>query len=476
MVLAGSANYEDGLAVGSCVRQYDVAAGKIDDTFPGQIASTGPLALGDMDGDGVLDLFVGGRVIGGKYPEATSSLLFRNSGDRWILNEQDGKALRNVGLVSGAVWTDLDGDGFPELVLACEWGPVRVFAKKNGPLHEVTSEWGLDKYLGWWNGVAVGDFDGDGHLDLVASNWGLNTSYRASDAFPSRLYYADFDGNGTLDLVEALYDQQLQKWVPGRDLDSMAGAMPFLRERFSIHLAYSEASVQEVFGDKLATAGMLQANTLSSMVFLNRGRRFEAVALPREAQFAPAFGITIADFDGDGTEDIFLSQNFFATQPQTPRNDAGRSLLLKGDGKGHFRSVPGQESGLLVYGEQRGCACADYDHDGRVDLIVSQNGAATRLFHNALAKPGLRVTLKGPAGNPSGLGAIIRVKSQGRLGPAREVHAGSGYWSQDAAVQVMSASAEVDEIDVRWPGGKETTTKVPTGAREISVSVGTGSP
>ena len=138
--------------------------------------------------------------------------------------------------------------------------------------------------------------------------------------------------------------------------------------------------------------------------------------------------------DGDGNEDVFLGQNFFATQPETPRLDAGRGLWLKGDGRGNLTPVPGQESGVKVYGEQRGAALADYDGDGRVDLVVTQNGADTKLFHNVSARPGLRVKLKGPPGNPQGIGAQIRLVFGRRSGTVREIHAGSGYWSQDSAV------------------------------------------
>src|SRR5262249_31121755 len=127
-------------------------------------------------------------------------------------------------------------------------------------------------------------------------------------------------------------------------------------------------------------------------------------------------------------------------------------------------------SGIMVYGEQRGAALCDYDHDGRVDLVVTQNGAETKLFHNVGATPGLRVRLAGPSGNPFGIGAIIRLESGAHMGPAREVHGGSGYWSQDAVVQVMRTSDPATRVWVRWPGGRTTTTPVPTGAREILVS------
>jgi hypothetical protein len=173
--------------------------------------------------------------------------------------------------------------------------------------------------------------------------------------------------------------------------------------------------------------------------------------------------------DGDGNEDIFLSQNFFAVDGDTARYDAGRGLWLAGDGKGNFRSLPGQTSGVKAYGEQRGCALCDYDGDGRVDLVVTQNGAETKLYHNDGAKPGLRVRLTGPAGNPNGIGATIRLVTAGKVGPAREIHAGSGYWSQDSLVQVLATPGPPTEILVRWPGSKTVSAKLPQGAREVSI-------
>jgi hypothetical protein len=205
------------------------------------------------------------------------------------------------------------------------------------------------------------------------------------------------------------------------------------------------------------------------MVFLNRTNYFEPHALPREAQFAPAFSVNVADFDGDGHEDVFLSQNFFANQPEIPRYDAGRGLLLRGDGMGGLEAVSGDESAILVYGDQRGAAIADFDQDGRVDLAVSQNGAATRLFHNVSGKPGLRVRLIGPAGNPDGIGAQVRLMFGDRAGPVREVHGGSGYWSQDSTVTVLSVPEAPAAIWVRWPGGRITSTPLTQQSLEITV-------
>jgi hypothetical protein len=247
-------------------------------------------------------------------------------------------------------------------------------------------------------------------------------------------------------------------------------ALPGAAQRLRTFEAYADATIEQVLGGGQGVR--LGATTMEHMVFLNRGERFEARALPVEAQCAPAFYAGVADFDGDGNEDLFLSQNFFATEVATPRYDAGRSLLLLGDGAGGFEPVPGQRSGLMVYGEQRGAAYADFDGDGRLDLAVSQNGAGTRLFRNAGAGSGLRVRLVGPPGNPTAVGAQLRLWYADRAGPVREVQAGSGYWSQNGAVQVLGRSGEPTALWIRWPGGREQVVPLAPGQADVTVAGG----
>jgi hypothetical protein len=514
ILFVGSANYEDGSTNGGWIRIYDLARKASGESVLGPEASTGPLAMADVDGDGDLDLFIGGRSVAGRYAEPATSLLVRNDNGRFVPAQR----WENLGLVSGAVFTDFDGDGDPDLALACEWGPVRLFRNQQGRFEawdaplvwaaaaaadarqhgatgptEGTAASGpvplrllsggstpghapagplpsrFSQLTGWWTGLTAGDLDGDGRLDLIVANWGLNHKYPASLAEPRRLYYGDLDGDGTVDVVEAYCHAAMGKTVPERGFDLVSKAVPSIRERIGSYTAYGLAGVEAIFGEGLQRARMLEVNTLASMVFFNRTDHWEPVPLPAEAQFAPALGVCVADADGDGYEDVFLSQNFFAVNAEGWRHDAGRGLWLRGDGRGGLEAVPGQQSGVRVYGEQRGCAVGDYDGDGRVDLLVAQNSAATRLFHNTGGRPGLRVRLLGPPNNPAAFGAQLRLRNARGQGPVREIHGGSGYWSLDSAVSVLTLAEAPTHVWVRWPDGTETLTEIPPGALEITL-------
>lgn len=485
ILLVGSANYEDGATNGGWTRIYDLNRKVAGENILSPAASTGPMALADVDGDGTLDLFIGGRAIAGRYPEPASSMLLQNAGTRFLPKQR----FDQLGLVSGAVFSDLDLDGAPELILACQWGPVRVFRNEQGRFTEATEQLGLAPYLGLWNGVATGDFDNDGRPDIMASNWGLNSRWSegmSNGARPNakttpmlRLYYGDLDQNGVLDLLESRYDARLAREVPLRGLRGMAQALPWLWEQIGTYEKYGLSSLRDIYGARLDRTRALDVTTLVTTLFLNRGHAFEARPLPAAAQMSPAFGVAPGDLDGDGNLDLFLSQNFFATHLEMPRLDAGCGLFLRGDGRGGFTALSPATSGLWIEGEQRGCALADYDHDGRLDLVVTQNSGPTRLYHNERARPGLRITVRGTATNPDGVGSYVRILTGSNdtesIAPAHEIQAGSGYWSQNSRTLVLALpppipNAPAPRLLVRRPGTPPAVAPIPPGATRVTVT------
>lgn len=469
-VLAGVSSYEMGtmqnaLGVPSVVG-YSPVTGAMTSLVPGDSASIGPMSLSDYDGDGDLDLFVGGRVYPRGYPLSPSSRIFRNDGGRLVLDTENSRLFAGLGMVSASAFADINGDGWSDLIVAIEWGAIRIFLNEHGRLRAAEIP-GMSGVYSRWNGLATGDLDGDGRLDIVATSWGRNSDYRASKDQP--LYLYQFSTPRGPEVLFAQEDPRIKGVAPLATFGRLGLALPASALRLRTFAAYADASIEQVLGPRHSAANRLSATTMDHMMFLNRGDRFEAQALPFEAQLAPAFYAGIADFNGDGNEDVFLTQNFFATEVATPRYDAGRSLLLYGDIAGKLEPVPGQRSGLIVYGEQRGAAYADFDNDGRLDLAVSQNGEATRLLRNVGARPGLRVRLVGPAGNPTAIGAQMRLRYGDRPGPVREIQAGSGYWSQNGAIQVLGRAGEPVFLWIRWPGGREQVVPLPRGQTEITV-------
>jgi enediyne biosynthesis protein E4 len=436
-------------------------------TLPPLPVSAGAVAAADFDRSGHLGLFIGGRVVPGQYPLPPRSALWANRGGRFEdVTDQIAPALRQVGMVTAALWSDVDGDGWPDLLVALEWGHVRYFHNQQGRgFEDWTEKAGFAAAgTGWWTSIAAADFNGDGRPDYVVGNVGLNTPYQASSDHPALIYFGDFAGDGGRQLVEAYYEGD--RIYPRRTRKELGAVIPSVLKHYPRNDYYARATLVEVLGEqRLASAQRFAATEFRSGVFLSQPdgtHRFEP--LPRIAQISPFQGLVAADLDGDGQADIYAVQNSYSPIPSVGRFDGGLSQMLRGDGRGGFMPTPPVESGLVVPGDAKGLAMIDLGSDGRPGVIVTRNNSTTMAFRNGGTKRGnsLCVRLRGPAGNPTAVGARITLEFTGGPSQCAEVYAGSGYLSQSTAACFFGYADTASPVRarVRWPDGTATEHRV----------------
>jgi len=422
------------------------------DVLPAVSIAAGAAAAADFDRDGDLDVFIGARHEPGRYPHPPRSVLLSNGAGLFVDATPD--AIRTAGMVTAALWTDLDVDGWPDLLVATEWGPVRAFLNERGTLRERTDlGFGI---AGLWTSLAAADFNGDGRPDIVAGNIGLNTPYRA----PAILYAGDFRGGGGSQIVEAHVEDG--RLLPRRTRQELGSQIPQVLRKFPKNDAYARATLEEIIGERLAGATRLEAIELRSGVFLSRpDGTWRFADLPRIVQVAPLQGLAIADFSGDGRTDIFAVQNSFAPATSTGRFDGGAGQLLLGDGAGNFAAVPPAESGLVVPGDAKALLTLDLNGDGWPDLLASRNNESTLAFeHRGVdGSRSFRVVLKGERGNPAAIGAALTLELADGSTQRVELHAGSGYQTQNprGAFFAYPAANPPRRLTVRWPDGRTTT-------------------
>jgi hypothetical protein len=318
--------------------------------LPAMRSSTATVRAGDFNGDGKIDLFVGGRLTPRKYPYPTRSYILRNDGGRFtdVTEQVAPELVKPGGMITDAVWMDLDGDRKPDLVTVGEWMPIQFYRNDGTRLQNVTASTRLPSMRGWWSSLAAGDFDGDGRMDLVAGNLGLNYTYTTSKDSLFGVYALDFSGNQTTDVV-------LTQTIGGIEYP-FGGMVPLGQAIYTLSLKYptygsfATAPIAKLFdASQLKQAVHYQADTFASIYLHNDGGgAFSATSLPSLAQIAPINGMVVHDVDGDGHLDLIVAGNLYDAEPNTPRADAGNGLWLRGDGRGHFTPVSPRESGFLA--------------------------------------------------------------------------------------------------------------------------------
>ena len=343
--------------------------------LPAMLVSKGCARPADVNADGHPDLFVGGRNVPGEYPITPKSWLLINDGKGNFTDQIARLApqLERAGMVSDAAWTDLNGDGKPDLIIAGEWMPLSVFINTGGRLENKSKTYFDKEYSGWWNKLLLTDVNGDGKPDLVAGNTGLNTQCRASGQEPAELYYKDFDGNGSVDPVLCFYIQH--KSYPYVSRDELLDQMSIMRTRFTDYKSYADAGIQEIFSaGELKDAQHLQATCLKTVLLEWGNGKFHEKELPLQAQFSPIYSITGLDYNGDGKQDLLLCGNENKARMRFGKSDANYGVLLQGDGKGNFQYVNQQTSGFRLKGDVRSVVRINNT------LIFGINGEAAKAY------------------------------------------------------------------------------------------------
>jgi hypothetical protein len=328
---------------------------KADASLPAEGVSGSRPAVADYDGDGDMDVFIGGRVVAWRYGANPPSMLLRNDGrGRFTdVTAQLAPALATVGMVTDAVWRDVDGDGRKDLIVVGEWMPVSIFHNAGGGRLVPLNVPGLEHSAGWWNRIVAGDFTGDGRVDFIVGNAGLNSRCHTSATEPVTMYVKDFDRNGFVEQLVSCYNHGVSSPLAMRD--DLLRVLPILKARYLNYSNYARQTVTDMFPKAdLAEAIFKSAETFATTLVRNDGGgKFTLIPLPREAQLAPVYGILPQDVDGDGKTDLLIAGNLDEVRLDIGAMHASYGLVLRGDGRGRFTPVPATESGFLVPGQAR---------------------------------------------------------------------------------------------------------------------------
>ena len=353
---------------------------KAGDGLPEMRTSKSCVTHTDFDGDGDLDLFIGGRVIPGRYPETPRSFLLENMGEGRFedVTEAKAKELASIGMVTDAAWVDLNNDNWPDLVLVGEYMPVEVFISRQGKSLQRATDSFFDKKLsGIWSKMIVHDFDNDGDADVIVGNFGLNTQLAASEDEPISLVYKDFDDNGSVDPILNYYVQG-ESW-PFASRDELLDQLYGMRSKYTDYASYSDARLPTIFTKAdLKDASQLNATELRSMYLDNTGGKFVAKPLPSQAQFAPVYAMATLDYNADGNMDLVVAGNQSSIRIRMGVIDANFGQLYEGDGKGNFSYVPQSKSGLSLTGDTK--SLETIEMGGVTYLLVGVNNLGIEAY------------------------------------------------------------------------------------------------
>lgn len=391
----------------------------------------------DIDGDGDLDLFVGGRSVSGAYPMSPVSHILQNNGGQFTdVTEQLCPELAHGGMITDALWSDFNNDGKPDLVVVGEWMPITFYQNTGHGFINANAASGISSHVGWWNSIVAGDFNNDGKTDYIAGNLGLNSNYIASAAHPMTILGKDVDGNGSFDAMIFCYmkaEDGSQKPFPMHTRDDLISQVIGIRKKYPTYKGFGRATMQDLWSatDKEGAMELTATDMNTSLVLNNGGGKFSISAMPQAAQMAPVYGMVAEDVDNDGNLDVVMAGNDFGMEPFTGRHDAFMGLYLKGNGKGGFAEVSMVQSGLNINGDAKGMATVQAA--GKELFIATQNQGSLKVYQKTTGDAAKWIKL-----NPADFYADITYKNGSKK--RMEFYYGSTYLSQSSRVLKLDAN------------------------------------
>ena len=365
--------YQDRLYIGDGKGNFT----KAENSLPAMLSSKQGVAIGDVDKDGDMDIFIGGMGLPGSFPLSSRSWLLRNDTKNnqvkfTDVTEELAPALLNPGMVTSVCWQDLQNDGYPELVIAGHWMPVKIFKNDSGKFTDISESSGLKNTDGLWSALVPMDINGDGAMDFIAGNAGLNSQHKTSTQEPMTIYASDFNGDGSIDPIVTYFIQG--KNYPYASRDELLDQIVQMRKRFVKYADYADITIDQLFSkQQLEDAKKFYCIQLASGIFENDGKgNFKFKALPIEAQFSSVYGVLADDFDKDGISDLLLAGNFYPYRVQAGRADAGIGLMLKGEKSGAYKPVAAKDRNFYVPGDVRGMIGIN-DNSGSKKIVVIKN-------------------------------------------------------------------------------------------------------